>query len=231
MQGKGEALGGFGAPVASQPRSSCFSLAQRKPAGSRRDPQPIAGWIVVIVAGVALAVDVWTAILTFAMSKGNLNVKAAFLHNVSDAAASVGVMLAGTLILLFQWYWTDLVATLIISAYILWGGVAMMRSTIRILMDSVPEGVDLHEVVAAMQSVEHVRDVHHLHLWQLDENHIALEAHVVIDPLDFAHLEKIKAALREMLHERFAVEHSTLEIETPAEAAAENHATGVVVNH
>ena len=76
-------------------------------------PQPIEGWTVVVVAGIALVVDIVTAFLTYTMSKNSMNIKAAFLHNVSDALASVGVVIAGTLILLYGWYWADTVLTLI----------------------------------------------------------------------------------------------------------------------
>jgi cobalt-zinc-cadmium efflux system protein len=180
------------------------------------DPQPIAGWIVIFLAGIALVVDVITALLTFAMSKGNLNVKAAFVHNLSDAFASVAVIVAGTLILLYEWYWADWVATLIISAYILWHGAVMLRSTIRILMDSVPEDIDLDELVAAMEAVEHVEQVHHIHVWQLDEHHRALEAHVVLDTKNLDQLETIKDTLKATLQTRYDIGHSTLEFETHA---------------
>lgn len=80
-----------------------------------------------IIAGVALAVDIATAVLTYTMSRGSLNVKAAFVHNVSDALASVGVIVAGTLILLYEWYWVDPVVTLAIAAYILWQGGSMTQ--------------------------------------------------------------------------------------------------------
>jgi cobalt-zinc-cadmium efflux system protein len=177
------------------------------------DPQPIAGWIVVIVAGIALVVDIVTAALTYAMSKDNLNIKAAFVHNVSDALASVGVIIAGTLILLFGWNWADLVATLAISAYILWQGFTMMRSTIRILMDSVPEGIDLDEVVTAMIAVPGVEDVHHVHIWNLDEHHVALQAHVVSIDFDSGAIYKMKQEMRQVLQQRFDIGHSTLEVE------------------
>lgn len=78
------------------------------------EPEEIDGWIVVIIAGIVLCMDGVTAILTYAMSKHSMNIKAAFLHNVSDALASVGVIIVGTLTLLYDWYWTDTVLTLII---------------------------------------------------------------------------------------------------------------------
>jgi len=101
-------------------------------------PQEIEGWIVVIVAGVALVIDVATAMLTYSMSKNSLNIRAAFLHNVSDALASVGVIVAGSLILLYGWYWTDTVMTLAIAGYVLYQAATMLPLTIHILMQGTP---------------------------------------------------------------------------------------------
>lgn len=180
-------------------------------------PQEVEGWIVVWVAGIALVVDVATAVLTYTMSKDNLNVRAAFVHNVSDALASVAVIFAGTLILLYEWYWTDLVATVLISIYVLYQGVSMMRSTVHILMEGTPPGLELSEVAAALTEQEGVIEVHHLHAWQLDENHRALEAHLVVEA-DLSSAAQLKRAARALLMERFSIGHSTLELEHPGEA-------------
>ncbi len=174
-------------------------------------PQVIAGWIVVIVAGVALAVDVATAILTWSMSKNSMNIRAAFLHNVSDALASVGVVIAGSLILLYGWYWTDTLLTLVIAAYVLYQAIDMLPQTIHLLMEGTPEGLSIADVRAAMEAVEGVRDVHHIHLWQIDEHRSALEAHIVIDR--FEDTARIKAALKARLGDVFDITHSTLEFE------------------
>lgn len=194
------------------------------------EPRAVGGWIVVIVAGVALAVDLITALLTYAMSRRSLNVKAAFVHNVADALASVGVILAGVLIILYNWYWVDLAVTLGISGYILWQGGAMMRATIRPLMDSVPPDVNLDELVAAMQAVDPVQDVHHVHVWQLDEHHRALEAHVVVAEADLPRMEQVKRRLKQLLRERFEIGHATLEFDVghPDEP---DHPTSVIVPH
>lgn len=194
------------------------------------EPQVIGGWVVVIVASVALIVDAVTVMLTYTMSRGSLNVKAAFVHNVADALASVGVIAAGVLIILYQWYWVDLVMTLAISGYILWQGAVMMRATIRPLMDSVPPDVDLDALVAAMEAIAPVLDVHHVHVWQLDEHHRALEAHVVVAEADLAQMESVKRRLKQMLRERFGIGHATLEFDVghPDEA---DHPTGTIVPH
>ncbi|MEQ8601837.1 MAG: cation diffusion facilitator family transporter [Marivibrio sp.] len=182
------------------------------------EPEPIQGWIVVIVAGFALAVDVATAVLTFAMAQRSINVKAAFIHNLADAGASLAVIVGGTLILLYDWVWVDALLTLAIALYVLWQGLAMMPQTIHILMEGAPEAIQRPEVVDAMRSVEGVEGVHHVHIWRLDEGRTALEAHVVIADQavqagDLARLETIKAELKALLSERFEIAHSTLEFE------------------
>jgi len=177
-------------------------------------PEPISGWIVIWVAGVALAVDLFTAALTYAQSKSSMNMRAAFLHNMTDALASVGVILAGTLILLYGWVWVDALMTLLISAYVLWHGYHEFPRVVHLLMEGTPENIKIDKVIAAMEENEGISDVHHVHVWSLDENRSALEAHVVLNeemPLD--RMDHIKAELKAMLHERFAIEHSTLEFE------------------
>ena len=175
------------------------------------DPQIIEGWMVVIVASVALVIDVVTALLTYRMSKNSMNIRAAFLHNVSDALASLGVIIAGTLIILYDWYWTDTALTLLIAAYVLYQAASMLPKTIHILMQGTPEEIVIEEVIQAMESIGGVKNVHHVHIWQMDEHNNALEAHVVID--HFNETEAVKQALKACLTERFGLVHSTLEFE------------------
>jgi len=175
------------------------------------EPQVIEGWMVVVVAGIALVIDVATAVLTYTMSKNSLNIRAAFLHNVSDALASLGVMTAGTLIILYEWYWTDTALTLLIAAYVLYQAAILLPQVFHILMQGTPEGVAIDEVILAMEGVEGVSNVHHVHIWPLDEHHNALEAHVVI--ADFCDTQTIKLALKADLERQFDITHSTLEFE------------------
>jgi len=175
------------------------------------EPQVITGWTVVIVASVALIIDIATAILTYTMSKNSLNIKAAFYHNVSDALASVGVVLAGTLIILYQWYWTDTLFTFVIAGYVLYQAFLMLPETIHILMEGAPEDINLDDVIELMEATEGVSNVHHVHLWRLDEHRNALEAHVVIN--DFNQTESIKKTLKAIIEEKFSIIHSTLEFE------------------
>ena len=175
------------------------------------EPQVIEGWMVVIVAGVALIIDVATALLTYSVSKDNMNIKVAFLHNVSDALASLAVMIAGSLIILYQWYIVDTILTLLIASYVLYQAYSMLPSVINILMQGAPKDIHTEDVLKTMQSISGVEGVHHLHIWQLDEHHNALEAHVVLE--DVNALESIKSEIKEQLLSRYAIAHSSLEFE------------------
>ncbi len=174
-------------------------------------PVEIEGWTVMIVAGIALIVDTFTALLTYNQSKHSMNIKAAFLHNVSDALASIGVIIAGTLILLYGWIWTDAVMTLLISGYVLWQGFNEIPKVIHLLMEGTPKHIDIDEVIDAMEVQDGVINVHHVHIWQLDERRNALEAHVVLD--NGVNMDSLKSSLKQMLHDKFEIEHSTIEFE------------------
>jgi len=180
------------------------------------EPREIEGWTVVIVASIALLIDVATAVLTYKMSKDSMNIKAAFLHNVSDALASVGVIVAGTLILFFGWYWVDTLLTLAIAVYILWQGFTTLPRVIHLLMEGTPEHLSIDEVVSAMEALDGVENVHHVHIWQLNEHQNALETHVVSKAEKLSDIEEIKSRLKTMLSKRFYIGHSTLEFESVA---------------
>lgn len=175
-------------------------------------PEPIAGWAVVIVAGIALIVDIFTALLTYSQSKNSMNIRAAFLHNLTDAFASVGVIVAGTLILLYGWIWTDAAMTLLIAGYVLYQGLTEIPKAIHLLMEGAPEGISIDDVTDSMEGIEGVNNVHHVHIWQLDEQRNALEAHVVLNKN--TNMDNVKATLKSILHDKFEIEHSTLEFES-----------------
>lgn len=174
-------------------------------------PEPITGWVIVIVAGIALIIDVFTAILTYSQSKTSMNIKAVFLHNVTDAMASLGVIIAGALIVLYEWVWTDAAMTLLIAGYILYQGFTSLPKVIHLLMEGTPEHININDVVAAMEEHDGVENAHHVHIWQLNEQRNALEAHVVIS--QGANMESVKLGLKSMLNHKFQIDHSTLEFE------------------
>ena len=143
------------------------------------EPQIISGWIVIIIAGIALIVDLYTSVITYRLSENNMNMKAAFLHNLSDALASIGVVIAGSLILLYEWFWVDSLITMVIAGYILLQTFKMLPNSVNFLMDATPNNISIEDVKTSMSLIKGVEDVHHIHVWNLDEQRVALEAHVV----------------------------------------------------
>lgn len=182
------------------------------------EPEPVDGWVVVWIAGAALVIDLVTALLTYSLSKSSMNIRAAFLHNVADALGSVAVIFAGTLILLYDWRLIDPAVTLMIAGYILWQSFAEIGGVIRILMLGSPPGIEVEEVLAELRGVDGVRSVHHLHLWQMQEHEAALEAHLVIEPGVWGESDRIRAAIKASVSERFGIAHATLEFESPGHA-------------
>ncbi len=183
-------------------------------------PVEVIGWLMIWVSVFALIVDAVTAWLTYRLSKESVNIRAAFLHNVADALGSVAVIVTGLLIVSFGWSWADPLATLLIAGYILWMAVGEIRGVIRTLMLGTPPGIEPDEVLAAMETVEGVASVHHLHIWQISERVVSLEAHLVTDAETLPQIARVKGRLRDMLHARFEITHVTLDAETPELACA-----------
>jgi cobalt-zinc-cadmium efflux system protein len=177
-------------------------------------PEPLLGEWMMAAAGVALLVDAVTAWLLWAMAQGSLNVRAAFLHNLTDAGASVAVLFGGAAVVWLGWNWVDPLLTLVIAGYILWMSFGLLRRTSVILMEGTPAGLSIDRVKRAVETIDGVLDMHHIHLWEVDECRRALEAHIVIaEDRSLAELEASKAAVKRLLEDRFDIVHSTLEME------------------
>lgn len=177
------------------------------------DPQPIDGFTMFWVAIVGLLGNFITAALLYKDSKNNLNMKSAYIHILSDGLSSVGVIIGGWLILKYQWYIVDTILTIGIGAYILWHSYHLLRETIDILMQAAPPEMDITELQKSIVNINKVCDVHHVHVWQLDEHQTMLECHVVVQEKDITDMESIKADIKKVLHDDFSIHHSTLEFE------------------
>ena len=175
------------------------------------DPPRVEGWTVVILGGVALVVDTLTALLTYSMQRGSVNIRALFLHNLSDALASVAVIVGGVLILLYDIRWVDPTITIGIAAYILWLAFSEIGDPIRVLMLGSPPDIDTEAVIAMIEEVDGVEEIYHTHFWQMQEHRAALDTHLVIAQSRWKDLEVIKQAIKTRLARDFGIEHSTLE--------------------
>ncbi|HYW35471.1 MAG TPA: cation diffusion facilitator family transporter [Balneolaceae bacterium] len=181
------------------------------------DPHPVGGWVMLITAIIGV-IGNFSVVFLLDSSAGNINIKSAYIHMLADGLASIGVLIAGILIITYQFYILDPIVTLLIAGYILWQSYQMLRETIDILMESTPEEIDVNEIIRRMHTVAGVQDIHHMHVWRLDENNTLLESHVVIHKKDADRIEHIKHDLKHLLHDEFDIYHSTLEFEwTPCE--------------
>jgi len=168
---------------------------------------------VVILGGVALVMDSLTALLTYSMQKHSVNIRALFVHNLSDALASVAVIIGGAMIILYDMRWVDPAITIGIALYILYLAFTEIGGPIRTLMLGSPPDIDNGAVVAAVRDVNGVVDIHHAHFWQMEEHAAAFDTHVVVKTGSWDRLEDIKDAIKHMLEREFGIIHSTLEFE------------------
>ncbi len=190
------------------------------------EPTEIKGWWVIWLGIVALAVDALTALLTYSMQKGSVNIRALFLHNLSDAFASIAVVVGGALILLYDMRWVDPAITIGIASYILYLGLTEIGGTIRTLMLGSPVDIDTDSVIEAVSNVEGVIDLHHVHFWQMGEHDASLDAHVVVEISAWNELEKVKDGIKRTLENQFSITHSTLEFEHPDHSHKNAHTYG-----
>jgi cobalt-zinc-cadmium efflux system protein len=176
-----------------------------------RDPQPVPGLIVMWVAAVGVAVNAATALLFMAGRKEDLNIRGAFLHMAADAGVSLGVVIAGLLISRTGLAWIDPVTSLLIAAVVFVGTWGLLRDSVNLAMQAVPEGIDLGEVRAYLAGLPGVSEVHDLHVWAMSTTETALTAHLVKhDPVGD---DDLLAAAAAALHDRFGIEHTTIQIE------------------
>jgi cobalt-zinc-cadmium efflux system protein len=141
----------------------------------------------------------------------NLNIRGAWLHVLSDTLGSVGVILAAGLIWAFGWYWSDPVASLIIGLLVIYSSWRLLAEATAVLMESAPRGIDVDEVRDAVVAMDGVKGIHDLHIWTIASGLDSLSAHVVSD--DGQSHPDFLTRLRTMLHDRFGIDHITIQIE------------------
>ncbi|MBF5057023.1 cation diffusion facilitator family transporter [Alcanivorax sp. 521-1] len=175
------------------------------------DPPEVASVTVMVVAAIGVLINTVSAWLFVKGSKEDLNLRGAFLHLAADAAVSVGVVLAGLAILYTGWNWLDPVVSLVITVVIVAGTWGLLRDSLKLALNGVPDNVDLPEVDAWLRDREGVLDIHDLHIWGMSTTETALTVHLVIPdghPGD-AWLDRLAGDLQS----HFGIDHSTLQVE------------------
>ncbi|TXM95559.1 cation diffusion facilitator family transporter [Methylobacterium sp. WL116] len=181
------------------------------------EPAPVAGKTVMIVAAIGILVNGITAWLFASGAKGDINIKGAFLHMAADAAVSAGVVIAGLVILYTGWTWLDPVVSLAIVAVIVWSTWGLLRDSLTLSLAAVPPGIDPAAVRSHLEGLPGVTALHDLHVWAMSTTETCLTAHLLMPGgrPDDAFLMDAAAGIRE----RFAIGHTTLQVETSADNA------------
>lgn len=176
-------------------------------------PAEVGGWPIIITAGIGVVINGLTAFLFIREKEHDLNVKGAYLHMLADTLVSVGVVLSGVLILWTGWNIVDPLIGLVIAVVILFSTWGLLKESVRLAMDGVPEGIQVDDIREHLQEDPNVKAIHHLHIWPISTTENALTAHVVLN--DLQQLDATGVRLHEELAEH-GISHATLEFESPA---------------
>src|SRR3984893_1267270 len=179
------------------------------------EPPPVAAPTVMVVAAIAIAVNLASAWLLRG-GEHDLNIRGAFMHLLADAAVSLGVVAAGGVILLSAWYWVDPVVSLVISGVIVWGTWDLLRNAVNLSLQAVPGEIEPADVREYLQTLPGVSSVHDLHVWAMSTTETALTCHLVM-PRGAPGDEFINEVCEE-LNRRFGIAHPTIQVETGDQA-------------
>jgi len=181
------------------------------------DPPAIEGGGVAVVAVIGLGINLGSAWVLFGARHENLNMRGAFLHMSADAAGSVAAVIAGLAAVVGQAYWVDPAASILIAVLVLWSAWGLLAEATHVLLEGAPPGLAADEIVDAVVAIEGVDDLHHLHLWRLSSDEVALSGHLVIDGERSLHeAQDVGDRARTLLADRFGVGHATLALECHA---------------
>ena len=177
-------------------------------------PQPVQGGIVMLVALAGIGVNALSAFFFF-RNKNELNNKAAYLHMLTDALVSLGVVVSGAIIYYTHWYWLDGATSLVVLAVILAGTWSLLTDSLRLTIDAVPAEINAENIEKVIKQVSGVTNIHHMHIWAMSTTENALTAHLVLSSqLHFDDKMKIvKDIKHRLLHEN--ISHATIELESP----------------
>ena len=174
-------------------------------------PSPTEGGMVMVVAAIGIVINGATALLFVRGREHDINIRGAYLHMMADAGVSVAVVFAGLVILWTGQQWVDPVMSLAVAVVILWGSVGLLKESVWMSLAGVPSGIDVDQVELALGELDGVETVHDLHVWPLSTTETALTAHLVAPHV--ASTDVLLGEARAMLHDRFRIEHCTLQIE------------------
>lgn len=179
-----------------------------------RFPQVIDSTLVIWLSIVAILGNGFSVLLLKKDSKANMNMRSAYLHLITDLMASVAVLIGGLLMKFYQFYWVDSVLTLAIAIYLIIVGYDLLRTSTRVLMLFTPTDLALEEIAEKITQLPEVHNVHHIHVWQLNEDETHLEAHIdFIEDIKLSQFDEILVKIEELVYHEFGINHVNIQPE------------------
>lgn len=178
------------------------------------NPQPIESNLVIWLALLGVIANGFSVLLLRKESKENMNMRSAYLHLFTDMSASVAVMIGGLLMKYYGWFWVDSVLTVLIAVYLVFVGYDLLKTSFKVLMLFTPDEVDLQQLRNSISEIDEIKNVHHIHIWQLNEKEIHLEAHIDFHKdLTLSEFDIILNQVEEVLFHDFGINHVNIQPE------------------
>jgi len=176
-------------------------------------PEPMPGTTIAIVAAIGIVINSVTALMFLRDKEKDINVKSAYLHLMSDAVVSLGIVIGGIIIFYTKWFWIDSALSIILAVVILMSTWRLLKQSLRLSLDGIPGDIHLHDIKETALKVNGVKDLHHIHIWAISTTENALTAHLVLaENATMEQERKIKHSLRHQLEHK-NIHHITLETE------------------
>ena len=179
-----------------------------------QDPQEIGTGLVIWLSLIAILGNGFSVLLMRSSANYNMNMRSAYLHLFTDMLASVAVFIGGILMKFYALYWIDPLLTVIIALYLIYVGYDLLRASTRVLMLFTPETIEVNDIVSSIASLEAIKNVHHVHIWQLNEQEVHLEAHIDFhEDIKLSKFDEVLQQIEERVYHDFGINHVNIQPE------------------
>ncbi len=178
------------------------------------NPQEVASDLVIWLALLGILANGFSVLLLKKDAESNMNMKSAYLHLLTDMMASVAVMIGGILMKFYHVYWVDPLLTLAIALYLIYMGYDLLKDSTRVLMLFTPNTIQVEQIVEAIQEITSIKNVHHVHIWQLNQDEVHLEAHVdFYEDIRLSEFDNILGEIEQVVYHKFGINHVNIQPE------------------
>jgi cobalt-zinc-cadmium efflux system protein len=179
-----------------------------------QNPQEIESNLVIWLSFFGILANGFSVLLLRKNAEDNMNIKSAYLHLFTDMLASIAVLIGGLLMKFYEMYWVDSALTLAIAVYLIFVGYDLLKNSYKVLMLFTPDNIHIKKIVTELQKLESIKNVHHVHVWQLNEDETHLEAHIDFNKdILLSEFDSILDEIEEVLHHKFNINHVNIQPE------------------